>query len=743
LSPRIVSYLVSASLLASTAMQAAAETTTAEVQAGADPAAGDVAVIDLAADVMTYDEQTQVVTASGNVVVTRDGYRLTANEVSYARATGKVEARGNVAIVDPDGNQAFGERVELTESLKDGAVDSFLLILQDGGRLAARGGQRSNGISELDRAVYSPCDIVGAGNCPKEPLWQLKARSVRHDPVRQRIYYKGAQLEFLGVPLVALPGLSHPDGPEGHASGLLVPTLRFDRSLGAVVEIPYLLALSNNSDLTIAPTLYTGVNPALALEYRHLTGSGPIRIGGIATYSSELDFPNSDPSVAGVLSRQLRGYFYGNGRLQHDRNWHSAFGIRLASDDTFLRRYDISRDDTLRNFYSLERHGSSSYFFLQGWAFQGLRRTDIKGQTPIVLPLVDYRWHPDLDFLGGDIRLTANSSAVTRRDGMDTQRASAAAQWSATGYSALGHRLTATALLRGDAYHVSDADLEPFAGYRGRNGWKGRLLPVAAIDVEWPFAGPALGGTQTLTPRLQLSASPASVNGGIPNEDSRAFDLDHTNLFELNRFPGYDRWEGGVRVTYGFNWRLDRRRWQIESELGQSYRFSGDNGEFPSGTGFSGDFSDLVGRNTVRIGRRFDLTHSFRLDKSSLKLRRNEIDVTVGGRRTYATLGYVKLNRDIGIEDLQDREEVRAGGRVHFARYWSAIASVIVDLTSRAEDPFTTNDGFELVRHRLGVAYEDDCFAFGVTWRRDYVEDRDFRRGNTFLFNISFKNLGR
>jgi LPS-assembly protein len=47
------------------------------------------------------------------------------------------------------------------------------------------------------------------------------------------------------------------------------------------------------------------------------------------------------------------------------------------------------------------------------------------------------------------------------------------------------------------------------------------------------------------------------------------------------------------------------------------------------------------------------------------------------------------------------------------------------------------------VRHRLGVAYEDECFAFELTWRRDYTQDRDFRSGSTFLVRLALKNLGR
>lgn len=744
MSPRLTTLLLSSALAAGLAAPAAAQTEPAPAAANdAEPVIAPGDTIEFAADTMDYDDDTQIVTARGNVVVTRDGYRLSANEVAYDRKAGTVEARGAVKIIDPDGNEAFGERVQLDESLRDGAVENFLLVLQDGGRLAAQGGQREGGRTTVNRAVYSPCDIIGEDGCPKEPLWQVKALRVRHDPDRKRVYYKDASLEFLGIPIFYTPSLSHPDGPGRNATGILVPSLTIDRSLGVSVELPYFLSLSESNDLTIAPIIYTEVNPALSVEYRHQTASGPIRLGGIGTYSSELDFSDSDPTSAGIARKQFRGYAYGNGQLQHSPNWRSTFGFRIASDDTFLRRYDISRDDTLRNFYRAERFDVESYFAVEGWAFQGLRQADVPGLTPIALPLMTYMWSPTDTLAGGRLKLAADTAAITRTDGMDTQRASASAEWRRSALTPWGQRVSLTGLLRADIYHVSDSALAELPIYAGRDGWRGRVLPAAALDIEWPLAGPALGGIQTLTPRVQFVASPDNADDGIPNEDARAVDLDDTNLFDLNRFPGYDRWEGGQRVTYGFNWRLDRPRWQVESEFGQSYRFDDPSRVFPTGTGLSGNFSDFVGRNTVRIGGGFDLTHRFRLDKTSLKLRRNEVDVTIGNKRTYATLGYVKLNRDIGIEDLSDREEARAGGRLSFARYWSVIGSVIVDLTSRAEDPLNASDGLEMVRHRLGIAYQDDCFEFGVTWRRDYVEDRDFRRGNAFLFSISLKNLGR
>lgn len=696
-------------------------------------------IIEFAADTMEYDDTGDLVTAKGGVVVERGGYRLRAASVVYDRQSGKVTATGDVLVVDPDGNQAFGDTVEVTENLRDAAIENILVVLTDGGRMAARRGTRVNGVTTLDRAVYSPCDVEGACG-PKTPLWRIKAVRVIHDPRRGRLSYRGATLEFLGLPILYLPRFSHPDGGGKPAGGFLDFDLRYDRVLGLALTTPYYLPLADNNDLTVTPSIFSDTNPMLGLEYRHLFADGPIKFGGLVTYGPQ--FITSDGGVTRRAGDALRGYVYANGQLQHSSRWRSTFSIRAASDDTFLRRYDINQDDVLRSFYRLERFGPNSYLGVEGWAFQGLRPFDRGGETPIVLPLVDYRWRAPDRVLGGTIDLLANTLVLTRPGGEDTARALAQARWSRVFTTSLGQRITVTGQVRADAYHAQQTDRARLREYAGRDGWNGRIVPTGAIDIAWPLAGPALGGTQTLTPRVQFAASTFVANSLIPNEDARAIDLDDTNLFALNRFPGYDRVEGGPRVTYGFTWTLDRPRLRALAEIGQSYRLQDAPDLFPAGTGLTRDQSDVVGRTVVKFGRLVGLTHRFRLDQDALTIRRNEVDLTVGTNRSFAQLAYTRLNRNIAIEDLRDREEARVAARLQFARYWAVFGAGIVDLTSKGEDPFTPLDGYEPVRHRFGVAYDDECFAFSLTWRRDYISDRDNRSGDSFLVRVAFRNLG-
>ncbi|MEE4350780.1 MAG: LPS assembly protein LptD [Pacificimonas sp.] len=745
--PAFARSLITAALLSCTSAAALAQDEPAQgdgaegtLVAGGAPDADPATSLDFAADEIRYDAEREVVTASGNVVIVRGPYRVRADEVVYNRRSGTVTALGGVEGVDLSGNQLYAEELELQDDLRDGAIDGFLLILADGGRLAAATGRRQDGISVVERGVYSPCRVLDGDGCPRQPLWQIKASEVVHDPKRERIRYRNPRFEFLGIPLLALPTLAHADNPEARADGVLVPTFRIDNDVGVSVGVPYFMALGKSRDLTLTPTVFTEVAPSLSLDYRQAGANGAFEIGTIATVAS---IEERVPGVGLTESpERLRGYLYANGGFQHDERWSSQFGVRLTTDDTYLRRYEISRDTTLRNFARIARKDTESYLSIEAWAFQGLALDDQQGLIPVALPVVDYEYRPAETLGGGRASLDASTAVVQRTDGMDTFRASAGASWRRQEITTLGQVVTAEAMVRGDVYHTADAAAAVLPIYAGDEGFRARAIPAAALDVKWPLAGPIANGTQMLIPRVQLSVSPRGLNDGIPNEDSRSVDLESTNLFDISRFPGHDRWEGGARVTYGAAYRLQRPRFLFEAEVGQSYSLDDSPSIAPKGTGLAENFSDIVGRNELRFGNRFDVVHRYRVDKDDLTLRRNEIDVRVGGARDYLVAGYLQLNRDIGVEDLADREELRLGGRFALSRYWAAFGSITVDLTDQAEDPLSLSDGFEPIRHRAGVTYEDECFRFGVTWRRDYIETRELERGNTLLFTVALKNIG-
>ncbi len=700
--------------------------------------------VQFSAGTLEYEYNDDIVTARGDVRMYRGGERLRADSVSWNRGTGKVVAEGGIAVTNPQGDVAYGDRIELTDTLKDGVIENMLVVLDQGGRIAARRGTRDpNGIVRVDNAAYTPCAVVNSAGCPKEPSFKITAVKVVYDPAIGRIRYTGARLSLFGLPTIPLPTFSHPIGGRND-SGFLTPDIRISRVNGLEVALPYVFNISQSRDLTITPRLFSGALPMIGAEYRELNAKGAFRVGGYATYSSRADDPGL--GAAATSTNAFRGYLDSAGRYQIDDKWSISESIRIASDRTFLRRYDISRDDRLRSTVAVERIDRDSYFAIRGWAVQSLRLNgDAQGLQPIALPEIDYRRRMEDGVIGGRFEFQLNSLALTRREGQDTQRAFAAARWDWRRLTTLGQEVTLTAYARADVYNANDVLATAVASYRGNGGFQTRAIGALAADVKWPFIGTFLGGTQRITPRVQIVASPKLANLSLPNEDARAVDLEDSNLFALNRFPGYDRFEDLPRVTYGADYALDLPGLSLEANIGQSYRLSERPSILPDGTGLSDRFSDIVGRTTLRYRDFVSLTHRYRLDKDGLAVRRNEIDATIGSRETYVQMGYLRLNRDIGpvLEDLRDREEARVAGRVKFARFWSVWGSAIVDLTDRVEDPQSVSDGFDPIRHRLGVAYEDDCLKLGLTWRRDYQDTGDAQRGNSYLLTLSFKNLGR
>jgi LPS-assembly protein len=715
----------------------------AQLTAASTPSQPDAAepAIEFSADQLTYDSTNDIVTASGQVRMSREGNYLAADRVVWTRKTGEVRADGNVVVIDPQGEKLIGDNVVLTDTLKDGVVNNLLVVLETGGRIAARRGSRSNGIITLENAAYSPCPVTTESGCPRNPSWMITAARVIDDPATGRVRFQGGRLRLFGLTLPLLPIFSVGTSGEG-GTGWLVPELKISKNNGFEVAVPYYWRIAPNRDLTVIPHLYTGTLPAIEAKYRELNSLGSFQIGGFLAYS-HVENADLTPSTDG--GSQLRGYFEANGKFQLDPLWSVTGSFRVATDKTVTRRYDITRDDRLRNVINAERISPDSYISIAGWAFEGLRVDDVQKQIPIALPAIDARFNLKPPVLGGKIQLQANSLAILRIDGQDTQRAFASAEWDLRRLTPWGQQVTLTGYIRGDVYHTEDAAETVVPIYRGTDGWHTRGIAALAADVQWPFIGQLFGGVQRIVPRVQVVATPPTSNLDIPNEDARSVELEDSNLFALNRFPGYDRWEDSSRVTYGVDWFYDRPNFSISTTVGQSYRLNNRQGVFPQGTGLADRVSDIVGRTQIRYGRFIDLTHRFRLDKDNLTVRRNELDLTVGSDQTYAQIGYLRLNRNIdpAVEDLRDREEIRLAGRIKFAHYWSVFGATVIDLTDKHEDPFSLADGWEPVRNRVGISYEDDCLNLGLTWRRDYELLGDFRKGSTIALQIGLKGLGR
>ena len=133
----------------------------------------------LSADEVSYDRDLGVVTARGHVELSQGNRILLADTVSYNERSGTVAASGNVSLLEPNGDVAFANYVELTSDLKEGVIRDIRALLSDGSRIAANGARRSGDTTEFAKAVYSPCPL-----CAEDPnsAAAMAAQSRAHHP---------------------------------------------------------------------------------------------------------------------------------------------------------------------------------------------------------------------------------------------------------------------------------------------------------------------------------------------------------------------------------------------------------------------------------------------------------------------------------------------------------------------------------------------------------------------------------
>ena len=682
----------------------------------ADPESnGDVPVL-LQADELSNDRELGIITARGNVEISRLDYVLLADTVTYNQRDDILTAQGHVTILEPTGNVVFSEYAELTGDLKDGIIEDIRVILRDGARMAANGARRTGGvIHEMSKAVYSPCNICRE-DPSRAPLWQIKAIKVVHDQRRHDITYRDAWLEVMGVPVAYTPYFSHPDPTVKRRSGFLFPSFGSSSDLGFVLRTPYYFNIQPWQDLTLTPIYTSKEGPVLGADYRHRFTRGELNLAGSITSDSDND---------------VRGHIDADGRTDINRTWRAGFDVERSSDDTYLRRYDFpaSSGKTLTSRIYAEGFRKRNYMLINGYAFQGLQQDDDPGETPLVLPMMEYHHVGEPGRLGGRTRLDANLVSLNRNDGTDTRRMSVTAGWDLPYVAPKGDIYTLSTSVRGDVYHVDDLERSGKSDY---SGFAERMLYEVGLHWRYPLARSHANALEVLEPMAAVIVSPYGGNPDtIPNEDSQDFEFDDTNLFRSNRFPGLDRVEGGPRFNYGMRWGVYGLGGGHTSFLvGQSVRLRKDD-TFAEGSGLEDHLSDIVARAEISPGPYFDLTYKTRLDKENFSFKRNEVELSTGPKALRLSSSYVYFEQKNDDEFATSREELRSTATAQLNRFWRTKGSFVYDLA--ADEARSVG---------LNVVYEDECLVFDTRLSRTFYQDRDIEPADSIYFTVGFKTLG-
>jgi LPS-assembly protein len=698
------------------------------------------------ADELADDEANHTVTAQGGVEARYNGRVLRAAKVVYDTQSGVVTANGDVVIVNPDGSAEFAQSATLDRQMSEGVATAFSTRLREnmksnglsGGPVeisiaAASVEHPSPTITQLNNAIFTACPV-----CAKQPTptWSIRAKQVVEDKKRQIIVFRDAVIQVKGLPVFYTPVIWEADPAVPRKSGLLIPEINVSSLRGLSYEQPYLQVISPSEDLVISPQVNTKVDPFLNVDWRKRFYSGAIDVR--AGYTYEEDFNSQGEKLGNATSRS---YVLAKGLFAINDNWDWGFTAERTSDPLIFDRYSVSDPFIDRGLYSADDRRlisqlfttyqtQSTYVSVSTIDVQGLRSTDINATFPTVAPLIEANYEPDADILGGRLRIEGSGVALFRNEaplnpsdpGIDSQRGTISANWQSTYILGNGMRLDPFVDFRGDLYDLQRLPA-PFAS--GATIFRG--LPTIGVNLSWPFVKRDGAFTYVLEPLAQIAIAPfLRQDPRIPNEDSVDFAFDETNLFSIDKSPGFDLMDSGQRLNVGGRFTVEQDAgFSASALIGRSFRAEPDP-DLPARTGLNGISSDWILAASATPIKGVSFFTRWRLDSGTMQINQMETGVDVATSRFDGQIRYLQEAQDpdgLPVRDLDFH------GEAFVTKHWGVSAYGAFESGIWRQTDF-------------GIVYRDACIRVEILYNRNNTNNGVLGPSQGIGFRLSLATFG-
>lgn len=638
--------------------------------------------------------------AAGHVEITSRYGTVHADKVVYNPKTKELTASGHVVYLTQQHIATYADKVTLDGALRQGTLETLRMrLMTDGPALTATSAQKTSDTTYvLHNVRYTSCKT------DQNPMpWDLRARKVLVNTEKENITYHDVWLDVYGKPIVYLPYFKNSTNPKKPSNGLFPPILGHSTTRGDEITEGVYYRLDDQHDASLRV---------------HAMSARGIQLLGQARFEQDHLSGRWDGSYLNDrLTGTVRGHLEGSSEYVFNPGERIGVNAQLASDDAYYSEF-LRRDiNYLTSTAYAEKADPNTYMAFSSTRYDDLRVGSDDSDT--LQPLAHGQFEKTFDLAGPKNILTLSSrvDSLDRDQGSDTQRLINSAVWQRSDTLDDGSLVDFSANMRADLYDVT-------AQTDGSSYWVGRLLPQVSVRWQKPLVSP--GGHHIVTPQAMLVVAPRGGNSSnIPNNDSVNYELDMANLFEANRFSGYDRVETGTRFVYGIDntWVSGTSR-KFSLFLGQSVR-PYDDQNLPEDGGAATKFSDWVGEVSAQPLDNLTLNSRFRLDNSNFNPHRVDASATLGRiDKSYLQTSYSYL--DNGPAELD------ANTRLFVNEQWY--------LRGDLRDSLGTNGG--LLHAGVGVGVHHCCYNIEVSVERVGYELPNVPPSTEFLLNLQLLPMG-
>ena len=222
---------------------------------------------------------------------------------------------------------------------------------------------------------------------------------------------------------------------------------------------------------------------------------------------------------------------------------------------------------------------------------------------------------------------------------------------------------------------------------------------------------------------------------------SQSLVFDDSNLFQVDKFSGWDRVEGGGRANAGLEYTAQfNKAGTVDALFGQSYQLFGLNSfeaSDPTNTGQDSGLDKTLSDYVARLSYQPNSTYMFsahaRFDEATFALERFELETRANFDRFGVNFLYGNYAAQPELGFLTRRQGFVTGGTYKLTQNWVLVGSAGYDLTAHQ---------FNLAR--VGVGYVDDCLMLAFNYVTSYVYNGNSSpiSNNSFTLQLSLRTLG-
>jgi len=559
------------------------------------------------AKVSKYQQEQQIATLAGNVVMRQGSMQAEADEANLYQTENRGELKGNVKIRD-NGTLVVGDEAQIQLDTGEARVDNAEYVMHKshirGNALYAK--RAENAIIRLKDGTYTTCE-------PGSNAWQLKGNNITLNPATGFGTATNVTLRVKDIPVLYTPYIYFPID-DRRQSGFLPPSFSTGGDSGFMLVTPYYFNLAPNYDATLYPRYMSKRGLLMEGEFRYLTKSSEGQFGG-AFLNDENDDRKDQTDYQKdrwMINWQHKGGL--DERLMTEVNYTDIsdpfYFQDLESDQIGVESKDVVDQQGALTYRGdsytarLNVHAYEMATLSQVTPYDRLPQVSLNGMLPFHPGGFDLSYQTEAvrferDLKHGPVfnedgvldttagldgrRLDQNIAGIARANGTRLNFAPAISLPMEAGYGYVTPKLkyvyTNYNLDLDSQGREQAVTLASQPGYGSYSSSINRDIPIFSVDSGLYFdRNTQLFGKeyrQTLEPRLFYLYVPNKDQSDIPLFDTGESLFNYSSLFRDNRFSGTDRIGDENKLSLGVTSRwvepngFQRQRFSI----GQAYYF--------------------------------------------------------------------------------------------------------------------------------------------------------------------------